>query len=177
LKVVLNNLEGGTVVIFNLYDPKDVRAVQRAFEGLEIGLTSGTYDMYHNMHDDYILACRRACGPDGVLIVGVDSNNLVRATKGPKRPIVAEGDRVKLVSGQSSVNAAFILGSAEDFGLAAKLLQVKYIFKNQDFIGKEVYGSKLPGVELMIIPDVYPTISTTELINRIVDIQSTTEDK
>jgi len=162
-------------MIFDLYDLKDVKAVQRAFAGMEIGLTSGTYDMYHNMHDDYLLACRRACGPEGVLIVGVDSNNLVRSSKGPKRPIVAEGDRVRIVSGRSSVNAAFILGSAEDFGLAAKVLQVKYIFKNQDFIGKDVYGSDLPGVNLVIIPDVFPAISTTDLIHRVVDITTADE--
>ena len=96
---------------FNFYNEQDVAYIKKAFAGRTIGLTSGAFDMYHVLHDDYLQRCRRHCGHDGVLIVGVDSNDLLSERKGPKRPIIPETDRLQLVSGRNGVDAAFALPS------------------------------------------------------------------
>lgn len=156
-------------MIFDLYNEKDVESIRAAFAGKTVGLTSGSFDLFHATHADYLDCCRRHCGHDGVLIVGVDSDYLIRFRKGDLRPVVPEFDRLRLVEGKKCVFAAFILGSPEDFGRATEVLGVKYIFKNQEYKGKEVFGADLPGVELVIVPDFQRTESTSELIKKIVE--------
>ena len=159
-------------MMFDLYDENDVRLVRDAFADKTVGLTSGAYDMFHPLHEQYLNACRRHCGHDGVLIVGVDSDHLVRQRKGPKRPIVPELDRLQAVSGRKGVAAAFILGTVEDFGRAVELLGVRFIFKNQEYQNVPVLGADRPGVELVIVPDCQRAESTSALISKVLATQS-----
>ena len=159
-------------MIFDLYDEEDVRFISQAFAGRSVGLTSGTFDLFHPAHEAYLNACRRHCGHDGALIVGVDSDHLVRIRKGALRPVVPESDRLQSVAGRKGVAAGFILGTVEDFGRAVDLFNVHYIFKNQDFGDEKILGADLPGVELVIVPDFHRTESTTDLIAKILRLQS-----
>ena len=159
-------------MIFDLYDKDDVALVKRAFEGRTLGLTSGAYDMMHALHEQYLNGCRRYCGPEGALIVGVDSDQLVRATKGDKRPVVPELDRLQTVAGRKGVAAAFILGTSEDFGRASELLGARLLFKNQAFEKIPVFGADRPGVKLIIVPDVHRTESTSALIEKVIQLHA-----
>lgn len=59
--------------------------------GLKIVLTSGTFDLFHIGHAQYL---EKAKEMGDVLIVGVDSDARVKKRKGPERPIVPENERV-----------------------------------------------------------------------------------
>jgi cytidyltransferase-like protein len=157
-------------VIFDLYDERDTGFIKNTFAGV-VGLTSGSFDLFHVAHGDYLDCCRRHCGHDGALIVGVDSDYLIRQRKGPTRPIIPESDRLRAVAGRKGVAAAFLLGTVDDFGKAAELLKVKYIFKNQDYTEVKVLGADLPGVEVVIVPDFHRTESTSELIKQVIKTQ------
>lgn len=63
--------------------------------GLKIVLTSGTFDMFHIGHAQYLEKAKQL---GDVLIIGVDSDEKVRARKGPERPIVPEGERVLILA-------------------------------------------------------------------------------
>lgn len=63
--------------------------------GLKIVLTSGTFDLFHIGHAQYL---EKAKELGDVLIVGVDSDARVKKRKGPERPIVPEGERVLILS-------------------------------------------------------------------------------
>lgn len=63
--------------------------------GLTIVLTSGTWDLFHVGHAQYL---EYAKGLGDLLIVGVDSDEKVRARKGPHRPVVPEEERVHTLS-------------------------------------------------------------------------------
>jgi rfaE bifunctional protein nucleotidyltransferase chain/domain len=63
--------------------------------GLKIVLTSGTYDLFHVGHAEYL---ERAKELGDLLIVGVDSDEKVRARKGPHRPVVPQEERVRILS-------------------------------------------------------------------------------
>lgn len=63
--------------------------------GLTIVLTSGTWDLFHVGHAQYL---EYAKGLGDLLIVGVDSDEKVRARKGPHRPVVPEDERVQTLS-------------------------------------------------------------------------------
>jgi len=127
-----------------------------------IGLTSGCYDLFHNLHLAYLQRCRRMCD---FLIVGVDSDDLVRKTKGPQRPIIPEHHRVNLVSALRCVDAAFIMGSLRDWELAVDGLYPKYIFKNQNFKPQDVIG--VEQAEVITVPDVFQPDSTSGIIEEI----------
>lgn len=154
-------------MIFDLYDNQDVQLIRAAFADKIVGLTSGSFDLFHAVHEQYLQCCRRHCGHDGILIVGVDSDHLIRQRKGPRRPIIPESDRLQSIAGRKGVAAAFILGTVEDFGRAVQVLGVKIIFKNQDYEKVKVFGSELPGVQLVIVPDFQRTESTSALIEKV----------
>ena len=63
--------------------------------GLKIVLTSGTFDLFHIGHAQYL---EKAKSYGDLLIVGVDSDAKVKERKGPHRPIVPELERVQILS-------------------------------------------------------------------------------
>ena len=63
--------------------------------GLRIVLTSGTFDLFHIGHAQYL---EKAKELGDVLIVGVDSDERVKARKGPERPVVPEDERVLILA-------------------------------------------------------------------------------
>lgn len=149
-------------MILNLNRKSDVIAVAAASQGKVVGLTSGSYDLFHHMHLVYLRRCRQLCD---FLIVGVDSDYLVRATKGSERPKVPEHQRVDIVSALDCVDVAFVLGTVEDFGRAVVELCVNRIFKNDSFKPEEILGHE--HAEVVLIPDVIQCSSTTEIIEQI----------
>lgn len=149
-------------MIFDLKNESDVDLVNRAVNGKIIGLTSGSYDLFHNLHLVYLKRCRRYCD---LLIVGVDSDDLVRNRKGLNRPLVPEHQRVAIVSELACVGAAFILGSVEDFEKAVDVLSPEFIFKNDEFKEEEVLGREK--AKVIIIPDIVQHSSTSQIIEEI----------
>lgn len=73
--------------------------------GLKIVLTQGTYDMVHIGHARYFEAAKKH---GHILIVGVDSDEKVRARKGPERPVVPEQERLEMVTHLRSVDAVYL---------------------------------------------------------------------
>lgn len=62
---------------------------------LKIVLTSGTFDLFHIGHAQYLEKAKQL---GDILIIGVDSDERVRQRKGPDRPIVPEEERVLILS-------------------------------------------------------------------------------
>ncbi len=73
--------------------------------GLRIVLTQGTYDMVHIGHARYFEAAKKH---GEILIVGVDSDEKVRARKGPERPVVPEAERMEMVTHLRSVDVVYL---------------------------------------------------------------------
>lgn len=63
--------------------------------GLRIVLTSGTFDLFHIGHAQYL---EKAKALGDILIIGVDSDAKVKVRKGPSRPVVPETERVQIIS-------------------------------------------------------------------------------
>ncbi len=73
--------------------------------GLKIVLTQGTYDMLHIGHARYFEEAKRH---GDLLIVGVDSDEKVRARKGPERPVVPQAERLEMVAHMRSVDVVVL---------------------------------------------------------------------
>jgi D-glycero-beta-D-manno-heptose 1-phosphate adenylyltransferase len=63
--------------------------------GLRVVLTQGTYDMVHIGHARYFEQAKKH---GDILVVGVDSDEKVKARKGPERPVVPESERLEMVA-------------------------------------------------------------------------------
>lgn len=83
------------------------RVAELRQRGLEIVLTSGSFDLIHLGHVKY-LAAAKAFG--GVLVVGVDSDAKIRRRKGDDRPMVPEMERVELLAHQRPVDLIYLKG-------------------------------------------------------------------
>ena len=127
-----------------------------------VGLTSGCFDLFHHLHLTYLQKCRRLCD---VLIVGVDSDDLVRKTKGSSRPIIPEHQRVMLINALDCVNITFIMGSLVDWEIAIGKFHPDILFKNSNFKPEEVLNPY--NTPVVIIPDVIQFDSTSNIIKAI----------
>jgi D-glycero-beta-D-manno-heptose 1-phosphate adenylyltransferase len=74
-------------------------------EGHRIVLTSGSFDLLHVGHAMYLEQARRF---GDFLVVGMDSDEKIRARKGPKRPWVNEDVRAKFLTYQRGVGAVYV---------------------------------------------------------------------
>ena len=67
--------------------------------GMEIILTSGTFDLFHMGHGRYLEKAKQSAKnfDKAILVVGIDSDERVRDRKGPDRPIVSEHERIETI--------------------------------------------------------------------------------
>src|SRR5947208_4449900 len=73
--------------------------------GKTIVFTNGVFDLLHVGHTRYL---RQARALGDTLIVGVNSDRSVRASKGESRPITSERDRAEIITSLAAVDAAVI---------------------------------------------------------------------
>lgn len=150
-------------MILNLHDKfciDSTSAYLKSFPEAKVGLTSGCWDLFHYFHLYTLEKCKNRCD---ILIVGVDSDTLVKSTKGPERPIVSEQYRLAIADALKIVDISFLMSCLDNFEFVIKQLRVDYIFKNENFKEEEVVGKDL--AEVVIIPDTQIIQSTTGYIN------------
>ena len=79
----------------------------------KIVLTQGVWDLIHEGHAQYL---QKAKALGDVLIVAVDTDEVVKHMKGPSRPIVPEKERVKMISHLKHVDLIVMKESKTDHG-------------------------------------------------------------
>ena len=132
-----------------------------------VGLTSGCWDLFHYSHLHYLQRCKKLCDR---LLVGVDSDAMVRAVKGSNRPIIPEHERLKLIDPLEIVDSAFILHCLEDLETFSKSFRVDKLFKHEGFRDIEnIVGANNEHTKLVIVPDIEDMISTTSIVNTILE--------
>lgn len=132
-----------------------------------VGLTSGCWDLFHYSHLHYLQRCKALCDK---LLVGVDSDAMVRRGKGDKRPIIPENERFNLINSLEIVDATFILHQLEDLETISRSFLVDKVFKHEGFRDIDnVIGVDNTRAELFIVPDIEDMVSTTAIIERIVE--------
>jgi cytidyltransferase-like protein len=154
-------------MVFDLNDSTATEVIQTYLQcarakGQTVGLTSGSFDLIHFHHVLYFIRCRRSCD---VLIVGVDSDELVRERKGEGRPLIYDSRRVVMVEALKPVTFAFIMNSVDDFGVAAKITTPDVIFKSDAFRDREeeIIGKEY-AKRIKIVRDVVDHASTTQIM-------------
>ena len=97
----------GTRIFASLEDAAEWRKDLRT-RGLRLAVTNGCFDILHRGHAEYLLAARRTAD---LLLVLINSDDSVRALKGPGRPINTAYDRAYLLASLRCVDAVLEFNS------------------------------------------------------------------
>ena len=133
--------------------------------GCRIVMTNGCFDLLHVGHAQML---EDAASLGDVLVVAVNSDASVRRLKGPERPILTEGDRVRMLAALACVDAVVVFGEETPIPLLRQL-QPDVLVKGGDYGLAQVVGREVVegyGGEVHVVPE-RPRHSTTRLIESI----------
>ena len=126
--------------------------------------TNGCFDLLHIGH---ITLLEQACRYGERLIVAINSDDSVRALKGPNRPIVSERERVRVLAALSAIDAVVVFDEPTPLDLIVDVMP-DVIVKGGDYNPDTVVGAKEVqswGGQVRIVPLV-EGFSTTSLIEK-----------
>ena len=139
-------------------------------KGKKVVFTNGVFDILHVGHLTYLQEAREL---GDVLVVGVNSNSSVKVNKGDKRPINDELHRAYMLLGTKFVDYVVIFNEKTPEKIL-ELLKPSIHVKGGDYKKEDLPETKVVeanGGEVQILSFV-DNVSTTEIINKIVNIYS-----
>jgi rfaE bifunctional protein nucleotidyltransferase chain/domain len=127
--------------------------------------TNGVFDLLHPGHVRYLQDARRE---GDVLLVAVNSDRSVRATKGPTRPLNTEHERAEVLAALKCVDAVVIFDEDNPQEIIGRL-QPDVLVKGADWapdaiIGRETVEARGGRVVRIPLANGY---STSAIINKI----------
>lgn len=144
------------------------RVAQWKAQDKTLVFTNGCFDLLHVGHL-HLLEQAKAMGD--LLIVGVNSDESVRALKGQGRPIVPEAERAELIAALECVDAVTIFPELTANALL-QLVQPDYYVKGGDYTEQDLPEAETVvgyGGFVVILP-YEPNHSTRALIARIREV-------
>ena len=103
--------------------------------------TNGVFDLLHAGHVHLLEAARAAGGPDGALVVGINSDASVRRLgKGTDRPVVAEGERARLLAALAAVDCVVLFDEDTPLELIRRL-HPDVLVKGADYTRAQIVGA------------------------------------
>jgi len=106
--------------------------------GLRVGFTNGCFDILHKGHVAYLAQARSWCDR---LIVGLNSDDSVRALKGEGRPVNDLESRALVLAGLGSVDLVVPFEAATPIQLI-QAARPEVLIKGADYSEDEVVGAK-----------------------------------
>lgn len=156
----------------NLLDQKEmekkIRNLQK--EGKKIVFTNGVFDILHLGHLIYLEEAKEL---GDILVVGVNSDSSVKVNKGDRRPINSEKNRAFVLLGTKFVDYTVIFDEKTP-EILLDLLKPNIHVKGGDYRKEELPETAIVernGGKVKILSFI-DNISTTSIINKIVDIYS-----
>ena len=156
----------------NLLSQRDMQKKVKQLQenGKKVVFTNGVFDILHVGHLTYLEEAREL---GDVLIVGVNSDRSVKTNKGDKRPINSEKNRAEMLLGLKFVDFTVIFDEKTPENLL-DLLKPDIHVKGGDYRKEDLPETEIVeknGGEVRILSFV-DNISTTEIINKIIDVYS-----
>jgi len=131
--------------------------------------TNGVFDLLHAGHVHLLEAARAEGGADGALVVGINSDASVRRLgKGADRPVVAEGERARLLAALAAVDCVVLFDEDTPLALIERL-RPDVLVKGADYTRAAIVGADQVegwGGRVVRVPLVEGQ-STTDLLARV----------
>ena len=156
----------------NLLSQRDIQKKVKQLQenGKKVVFTNGVFDILHVGHLTYLEEAREL---GDVLIVGVNSDKSVKTNKGDKRPINPEKNRAEMLLGLKFVAFTVIFDEKTPENLLDLLKPDIHVkggdYKKEDLPETEIVEKNGGEVKILSFVD---NISTTEIINKIIDVYS-----
>jgi len=144
---------------------REVYIEDQGVKDVRIGFTNGCFDILHAGHVTYLEKAKKQVD---YLILALNSDASVRKIKGPKRPVVGESDRARVLCALESVDVVVLFDEPNPLNLI-KSIKPNILFKGNDYTIKNVVGAremKQWGGKVTLIP-VVKGKSTTKIINKL----------
>lgn len=145
------------------------------FRNKNIGLVSGCFDIVHVGHSRFLAEAKSKCG---FLIVAVDSDKMIKTMKGENRPIIPEEERAEMVASFGFVDAVYI--KTEQFSdrdcFQITLLKPKTVFfveegnELNEIMAEKILEKFKRDIKVVFLPKRVPLVSTSKIIERIIDL-------
>jgi rfaE bifunctional protein nucleotidyltransferase chain/domain len=142
-----------------------LRFAKNKRNGRRVVFTNGCFDLLHPGHIRSLEAAR-ALGD--VLIVGINSDESVRALKGETRPVIPEQERAEILANLECVDAVLIFPDPTPQKVIAALLP-DVLVKGGDWPDDQIVGrEEVEGAGGRVARiDTVPGYSTSEILNKI----------
>jgi rfaE bifunctional protein nucleotidyltransferase chain/domain len=143
--------------------------------GKSVVTTNGSFDLVHAGHIKSFWDAKRH---GDVLVIGINSDESVRKYKGDGRPIVPQKERAEMLAALEVVDYVTIFDETEPSKFLESVKPSVHIkgkdWENKHCPEKEVverHGGKMEFIDLV------QGFSTTNIINKIIDIYGTNKEK
>ena len=133
--------------------------------GLDVVLTSGSFDLIHLGHVKYLAKAKER---GDVLVVGVDSDAKIRRRKGEDRPLVPEQERLEMLAHQRPVDILYLKPEEEERWALIRAVEPDVLVLTADHSYSEDEQAELREIvgEIAII-ERQATITTSERIRQL----------
>jgi D-beta-D-heptose 7-phosphate kinase / D-beta-D-heptose 1-phosphate adenosyltransferase len=142
-----------------------LRVAEWRASGETIVFTNGCFDLLHVGHITLLEDCRRF---GSKLVLGLNADASVCRLKGPTRPIVAEGERARVMAALAAVDAVVLFEEDTPLELI-RALKPDVLVKGGDYTIETVVGHEdviAAGGRVEIVPTV-EGFSTTNIVKRL----------
>lgn len=140
-------------------------AAQARRNGKSVVFTNGCFDLLHRGH---VHVLRQAKAAGDLLIVAINSDQSVKAIKGPTRPVAAEMDRLELIAAMEMVDYVILFDEPDPSKLITAI-KPNVLAKGGDWGADGVVGADIverEGGRVVLVPYL-KGYSTSEIIERI----------
>lgn len=137
--------------------------------GYKIVLTQGVYDLFHVGHKRYLEEAKKH---GDILIVGVDTDELTKKRKGPKRPFDKLEDRVEILSGLKAVDIVTTRGAKDHIYKLIKLVRPHVLVMSEtteDFTDRDRGNLLHYCGDIKVLPAKAGTSTTAKLRRLMID--------
>jgi len=141
---------------------EDLRAT-----GKKLVFTNGVFDLLHAGHAGYLTEARNV---GDALIIGLNSDESVRAIKGPNRPIQQEADRALLLASLKCTDAVVIFDEETPLEII-QFIVPDILIKGADYSRETIVGAEVVearGGRVLTVP-LSEGRSTSGIVERILE--------